>query len=236
MRLDKFLSNHGIGSRKDVKALLKKKVITVNDEVITKSDIKINPEKDIVKVQGEMIHFEPFIYLMLNKPAGVVSSTHDKDRTVIDLITGLDHYDLHPVGRLDKDTEGLLILTNDGQFSHEVLSPKKHVNKTYYAKIAGIVTEHTIEQFAQGVTLDDGYHTMPGKLTCLCVDEVNTTCEIELIIQEGKFHQVKRMFEAVGMKVTYLKRIRMGELSLDHGLKPGEYKKLMPDEINLVRN
>lgn len=236
MRLDKFLSNHGIGSRKDVKVLLKKKVITVNDEVVTKSDIKINPEKDIVKVQGEMIHFEPFIYLMLNKPAGVVSSTHDKDRTVIDLITGLDHYDLHPVGRLDKDTEGLLILTNDGQFSHEVLSPKKHVNKTYYAKIAGIVTEHTIEQFAQGVTLDDGYHTMPGKLTCLCVDEDNTTCEIELVIQEGKFHQVKRMFEAVGMKVTYLKRIRMGELSLDHGLKPGEYKKLMPDEINLVRN
>lgn len=235
MRLDKFLSNHGVGSRKDVKAFLKKKVITVNEEVVTKSDIKINPEKDIIKVQGEMIYFEPFIYLMLNKPAGVVSSTHDKDKTVIDLITGLDHYDLHPVGRLDKDTEGLLIITNDGQFSHDVLSPKKHVNKTYYAKIDGIVTDHTMEQFAQGVTLDDGYHTMPGDLTCLSVDTNNNTSEIELVIQEGKFHQVKRMFEAVSMKVTYLKRIKMGDLSLDSSLKPGEYKKLMQNEINLVR-
>ncbi|TDM39716.1 rRNA pseudouridine synthase [Macrococcoides goetzii] len=235
MRLDKFLSNHGVGSRKDVKAFLKKKVITVNEEVVTKSDIKINPEKDIIKVQGEMIHFEPFIYLMLNKPAGVVSSTHDKDKTVIDLITGLDHYDLHPVGRLDKDTEGLLIITNDGKFSHDVLSPKKHVNKTYYAKIDGIVTDHTVEQFAQGVTLDDGYHTMPGDLTCLSVDTNNNTSEIELVIQEGKFHQVKRMFETVSMKVTYLKRIKMGDLSLDSSLKPGEYKKLMQKEINLVR-
>lgn len=235
MRLDKFLSNHGVGSRKDVKVFLKKKVITVNEEVVTKSDIKINPEKDIIKVQGEMIYFEPFIYLMLNKPAGVVSSAHDKDKTVIDLITGLDHYDLHPVGRLDKDTEGLLIITNDGQFSHDVLSPKKHVNKTYYAKIDGIVTDHTVEQFAQGVTLDDGYHTMPGDLTCLSVDTNNNTSEIELVIQEGKFHQVKRMFEAVSMKVTYLKRIKMGDLSLDSSLKPGEYKKLMQNEINLVR-
>lgn len=235
MRLDKFLSNHGVGSRKDVKAFIKKKVITVNEEVVTKSDIKINPEKDIIKVQGEMIYFEPFIYLMLNKPAGVVSSTHDKDKTVIDLITGLDHYDLHPVGRLDKDTEGLLIITNDGQFSHDVLSPKKHVNKTYYAKIDGIVTDHTVEQFAQGVTLDDGYHTMPGDLTCLSVDTNNNTSEIELVIQEGKFHQVKRMFEAVSMKVTYLKRIKMGDLSIDSSLKPGEYKKLMQNEINLVR-
>ncbi|RAI82170.1 rRNA pseudouridine synthase [Macrococcoides goetzii] len=235
MRLDKFLSNHGVGSRKDVKALLKKKVITVNEKVVTKSDIKINPETDIIKVQGEMIHFEPFIYLMLNKPAGVVSSTHDKDKTVIDLITGLEHYDLHPVGRLDKDTEGLLIITNDGQFSHDVLSPKKHVNKTYFANIDGIVTNQTVEQFAQGVTLDDGYHTMPGDLTCLSVDTNNNTSEIELVIQEGKFHQVKRMFEAVSMKVTYLKRIKMGDLSLDSSLKPGEYKKLMQNEINLVR-
>lgn len=236
MRLDKFLSNHGVGSRKDVKALLKKKVITVNDTVVTKSDVKVNPEQDTIKVQGEAIHFEPFVYLMLNKPAGVVSSTQDKDRTVIDLITGYDHYDLHPVGRLDKDTEGLLLLTNDGQFSHEVLSPKKHVNKTYYADIDGIATPETIETFKHGVTLDDGYHTMPGQLTILSTDEANHTSRIELIIQEGKFHQVKRMFEAVQMKVTYLKRIKMGGLMLDESLKPGEYKKLRPNEINLVRN
>lgn len=235
MRLDKFLSNHGLGSRKDVKALLKKKMVTVNDTLVTKSDMKINPETDQIMVQGEAIHFEPYVYLMLNKPAGVVSSTQDKDKTVIELIEGFDHYELHPVGRLDKDTEGLLILTNDGQFSHDVLSPKKHVNKTYYAQIAGIVTEATIETFLKGITLDDGYHTMPGELLIINIDKAQQTSEIELVIQEGKFHQVKRMFEAVDMKVTYLKRIKMGGLTLDTHLKPGEYKKLTQDEINLVR-
>ncbi|WP_414053420.1 pseudouridine synthase [Macrococcus equi] len=236
MRLDKFLSNHGLGSRKDVKLLLKKKFVRVNDVIVTKSDIKINPEQDEIMVQGEVIHFEPYIYLMLNKPAGVISSTQDKERTVIDLITNYQHYELHPVGRLDKDTEGLLILTNDGNFTHDVLSPKKHVNKTYYARINGLVTNETIMQFAQGVTLDDGYHTMPGELTIISADAQNMTSEIELVIQEGKFHQVKRMFEAVNMKVTYLKRIKMGELLLDNNLAKGDYRKLTQDEINLVRN
>ncbi|WP_414048542.1 pseudouridine synthase [Macrococcus animalis] len=235
MRLDKFLSNHGVGSRKEVKALLKKKVITVNDLVVTKSDVKVNPEIDTIMVQGEIIHFEPYVYIMLNKPHGVVSSTQDKDKTVIDLIDGLDHYDLHPVGRLDKDTEGLLILTNDGQFSHDVLSPKKHVDKTYFAKIAGVVSYDTIKTFSKGVTLEDGYHTMPGDLSVISVDNNNQMSEINLVIQEGKFHQVKRMFEAVNMKVTYLKRIKMGDLFLDENLKVGEYKKLTQDEINLVR-
>ncbi|WP_414046031.1 pseudouridine synthase [Macrococcus equi] len=236
MRLDKFLSNHGLGSRKDVKLLLKKKFVRVNDVIVTKSDIKINPEQDEIMVQGEVIHFEPYIYLMLNKPAGVISSTQDKERTVIDLITNYQHYELHPVGRLDKDTEGLLILTNDGNFTHDVLSPKKHVNKTYYARINGLVTNETIKQFAQGVTLDDGYHTMPGELTIISADAQNITSEIELVIQEGKFHQVKRMFESVNMKVTYLKRIKMGELLLDNNLAKGDYRKLTQDEINLVRN
>lgn len=236
MRLDKFLSNHGLGSRKDVKLLLKKKFVRVNDVIVTKSDIKINPEQDEIMVQGEVIHFEPYIYLMLNKPAGVISSTQDKERTVIDLITNYQHYELHPVGRLDKDTEGLLILTNDGNFTHDVLSPKKHVNKTYYARINGLVTNETIMQFAQGVTLDDGYHTMPGELTIISADAQNMTSEIELVIQEGKFHQVKRMFESVNMKVSYLKRIKMGELLLDNNLAKGDYRKLTQDEINLVRN
>ncbi|WP_414046989.1 pseudouridine synthase [Macrococcus equi] len=236
MRLDKFLSNHGLGSRKDVKLLLKKKFVRVNDVIVTKSDIKINPEQDEIMVQGEVIHFEPYIYLMLNKPAGVISSTQDKERTVIDLITNYQHYELHPVGRLDKDTEGLLILTNDGNFTHDVLSPKKHVNKTYYARINGLVTNETIMQFAQGLTLDDGYHTMPGELTIISADAQNMTSEIELVIQEGKFHQVKRMFESVNMKVTYLKRIKMGELLLDNNLAKGDYRKLTQDEINLVRN
>ncbi|MGV2874895.1 pseudouridine synthase [Macrococcus capreoli] len=236
MRLDKFLSHHGVGSRKDVKALVKKKVITVNGNTVTKADMKLNPETDTVMVQDEVIHFEPYVYIMLNKPAGVVSSTQDKDRTVIDIVSGFEHYDLHPVGRLDKDTEGLLILTNDGQFTHDVLSPKKHVNKTYFAKIDGIVSDETVKQFQHGVTLDDGYHTMPGLLTIMNVNCAEQTSEIELIIQEGKFHQVKRMFEAVGMKVTYLKRIKMGNLVLDATLSTGDYKKLSPEEIKCVRN
>lgn len=233
MRLDKYLSNHGVGSRKEVKVLIKKKQITINGTVAKKSDIKINPDSDIIMVQHKVIKYEPFVYLMLNKPAGVVSSTQDKDMTVIDLIKGYEHYDLHPVGRLDKDTEGLLIITNDGQFSHEVLSPKKHVNKTYYARIDGIVTEATVSQFAEGLTLDDGYHTMPGELTIINSGNIS---EIELVIQEGKFHQVKRMFEAVQMKVLYLKRIKMGALALDDKLALGQYRKLSENEITLVKD
>lgn len=233
MRLDKYLSNHGVGSRKEVKVLIKKKQITINGTVANKSDIKINPDSDIIMVQHKVIKYEPFVYLMLNKPAGVVSSTQDKDMTVIDLIKGYEHYDLHPVGRLDKDTEGLLIITNDGQFSHEVLSPKKHVNKTYYARIDGIVTEATVSQFAEGLTLDDGYHTMPGELTIINSGNIS---EIELVIQEGKFHQVKRMFEAVQMKVLYLKRIKMGALALDDKLALGQYRKLSENEITLVKD
>lgn len=233
MRLDKYLSNHGVGSRKEVKVLIKKKQITINGTVAKKSDIKINPDSDIIMVHQKMIKYEPFVYLMLNKPAGVVSSTQDKDMTVIDLITGYEHYDLHPVGRLDKDTEGLLIITNDGQFSHEVLSPKKHVNKTYYARIDGVVTEATVSQFAEGLILDDGYHTMPGELTIINSGNIS---EIELVIQEGKFHQVKRMFEAVQMKVLYLKRIKMGSLALDDKLALGQYRKLNENEITLVKD
>lgn len=233
MRLDKFLGNHGFGTRKEVKLLVKRGAVKVNDVLVKKADIKLVPDKDTVTVYDEAVTYEPFVYIMLNKPAGYISSTKDyKDETVLELIDGFDHYDLHPVGRLDKDTEGLLILTNDGQFSHDVLSPKKHVDKTYYARVEGYVTDETVALFKAGVTLDDGYEAMPADLQILSAGDIS---EIELIIQEGKFHQVKRMFKAVGMTVIYLKRIQMGGLPLDESLKPGAYRKLTLEEINFVK-
>lgn len=233
MRLDKFLSTHGFGTRKEVKLLVKRGAVKINDILVKKADIKLVPDKDTVTVYDEAVTYEPFVYIMLNKPAGYISSTKDyKDETVLELIDGFDHYDLHPVGRLDKDTEGLLILTNDGQFSHDVLSPKKHVNKTYYARVEGYVTDETVALFKAGVTLDDGYEAMPAELQIVSAGDIS---EIELIIQEGKFHQVKRMFKAVGMTVIYLKRIQMGGLPLDESLKPGAYRKLTLEEINFVK-
>lgn len=233
MRLDKFLGNHGFGTRKEVKLLVKRGAVKVNDVLVKKADIKLVPDKDTVTVYDEEVTYEPFVYIMLNKPAGYISSTKDyKDETVLELIDGFDHYDLHPVGRLDKDTEGLLILTNDGQFSHNVLSPKKHVDKTYYARVEGYVTDETVALFKAGVTLDDGYKAMPADLQIVSAGDIS---EIELIIQEGKFHQVKRMFKAVGMTVIYLKRIQMGGLPLDESLKLGAYRKLTLEEINFVK-
>lgn len=233
MRLDKFLGNHGFGTRKEVKLLVRRGAVKVNDVVVKKSDIKIVPENDTVTVYDEVVMYEPFVYIMLNKPAGYISSTKDyKDETVLELIEGFEHYDLHPVGRLDKDTEGLLILTNDGQFSHDVLSPRKHVNKTYFARVDGYVTDDTVELFKAGITLDDGYKAMPAELQIISAGEIS---EIELVIQEGKFHQVKRMFIAVDMTVIYLKRIKMGGLPLDESLTPGAYRKLTLEEINFVK-
>ena len=170
---------------------------------------------------------------MLNKPDGYISATFDKrDPIVLDLIDKEDLvFEPFPVGRLDKDTEGLLVLTNDGQLAHRVLSPKKHVPKTYYAKIEGIVTEEDIKAFAKGVTLDDGYETMPAELIILKSDEIS---EIELTIHEGKFHQVKRMFESVDKKVIYLKRLSMGKLKLDENLALGEYRELTDEEVKMI--
>lgn len=232
MRLDKYLAHAGFGTRTEVKQLIKKGSVSINGKTVKKPETKVN-DVEKVTVDGHAVQYEKYIYIMLHKPAGVISATEDvRHETVIDLVPEYRHYALHPVGRLDRDTEGLLILTNDGQFSHEVLSPKKHVNKTYYAQIDGRVTENEIELFSRGVTLDDGYKTMPAHLTIL---NSNDQSEIELTIQEGKFHQVKRMFEAVGMSVTYLKRIQMGELRLDSELSKGKYRLLTDKEINLVK-
>lgn len=234
IRVDKLLANMGEGSRSDVKKLLKSGAVTIDGTVVKDAAIQVEESQNIC-VHGRKIIYKRFVYLMLNKPAGVVSATEDKrDETVIDLLdAAFKTWELFPVGRLDKDTEGLLILTNDGELAHNLLSPKKHIPKTYYATIEGKVTTNDIESFKIGVTLDDGYKTLPAQLKILKSQELS---EIELTIMEGKFHQVKRMFEAVGKKVTYLKRISMGKLQLDDTLVLGDYRELTEEEINILKN
>ncbi|WP_026676639.1 pseudouridine synthase [Fictibacillus gelatini] len=234
MRLDKLLSNMGFGSRKEVKQLLKSGAVQVEGTVIKDGKTQVNPVEQTIFLLGEKVVYKEFIYLMMNKPQGVISATEDvQQETVIDLLSEEDrHFAPFPVGRLDKDTEGLLLLTNDGQLSHALLSPKKHVPKTYYAIIEGRVDENDVSAFKEGVLLDDGYKTKPGDLTIL---RSGGTSEIELVITEGKFHQVKRMFAAVGKKVRYLKRIKMGNLSLDESLELGEYRELTEDEVEALK-
>ncbi|MCT6817212.1 MAG: rRNA pseudouridine synthase [Lysinibacillus fusiformis] len=235
MRLDKLLANMGYGSRKEVKQLLKQKAVTVDGASVKDAAMHVDPEQQNVSVYGERVVYTEFVYFMMNKPPGVISATEDlRDETVIDLLEPFDqHFQPFPVGRLDKDTEGLLVLTNDGLLAHNLLSPKKHVPKVYYAHIEGVVTEEDVEKFAEGVELDDGYMTKPGKLVIL---KSASQSEIELTIQEGKFHQVKRMFESVGKRVTYLKRISMGNLKLDDHLTLGEYRELTAEELNCLQN
>lgn len=229
MRLDKMLSNMGVGTRKEVKALLKKKLVKVNEEIVKDGSKHIEPHSDMVKVSDKQIHYQKYIYLMLNKPKGYLSATTDKSsKTVIDLLDARYlHFQPFPVGRLDKDTEGLLLLTNDGDLAHQLLSPRKNVEKTYYARIDGKVTKEDVEAFHAGVNIGEGYTTKPAKLEIIKSEEIS---EIKLTITEGKFHQVKRMFKAVGKEVTYLKRIRMGELSLDDRLAIGKYRELTETE------
>lgn len=239
LRLDKVLTHMGYGSRSDIKKYVKQGLITVNGIRAKDSGMHVQPESDVILLEGEQIVYREFIYVMLHKPPGVVSATEDRrDRTVLDLLAPeLLAFEPFPVGRLDKDTEGLLLLTNDGKLAHELLSPKRHVPKTYTALVSGDVGEEDMRQFAKGVTLDDGYVTLPGELTVLDKEQQGeeVLSRIELTIHEGKFHQVKRMFESVGKKVLYLKRNRMGNLSLDPSLKLGEYRELTNDELGLLK-
>ncbi|WP_174729355.1 pseudouridine synthase [Mesobacillus harenae] len=235
MRIDKMLANLGFGSRKEVKKLLKDGAVIVNSKVIKDSKYQINPETDTVLLHGEEVEYRDKIYFMMNKPPGVISATEDvREKTVIDLLEVEDAVlEPFPVGRLDKDTEGLLLITNDGQLAHKLLSPKKHVPKTYFAVIEGQVTDEDVRVFEKGVTLDDGYETKPGKLTILSSGKRS---EIELTITEGKFHQVKRMFQAVSKQVVFLKRLTMGPLRLDDTLELGEYRELADDEVEQLRS
>lgn len=234
MRIDKFLSNMGYGSRKEVKVLLKSKAVEVNGQAVRDPKVHVDETADIVTVGGEKVDYTEFIYLLMNKPQGVISATEDKyDQTVIDLLGEAEqNFEPFPVGRLDKDTEGFLLITNDGKLAHELLSPKKHVDKKYFALIDGVVTEEDGEAFRRGVMLDDGYVTKPAVLEILKSGEQS---EIQLTITEGKFHQVKRMFQSVGKEVTYLKRLSMGPLELDPNLQLGEYRHLAEEELEALK-
>ena len=229
IRLDKYLSEMGAGTRSEVKKYIRQGMVTVDGTVVKKPEEKIEEATQTVCVNGKELGYEKFEYYMLNKPKGVVSATTDKrDRTVMDLIESKKRKDLFPVGRLDKDTEGLLLITNDGELAHRLLAPKKHVDKVYYAQVAGQVTEDTVRQFSLGLDIGNDERAKPSLLKILKSDAVS---EIELTIQEGKFHQVKRMFQAVGMEVLYLKRLSMGSLVLDPTLETGEYRRLSEEEV-----
>ena len=235
-RLDKYLVEMSVASRSTIKEMARKGRITVNGTTVKASDIKIDEDNDIVAVDGQIIAYSHMEYFMLNKPAGVITATEDKHAaTVLDLIKERVRKDLFPGGRLDKDTEGLLLITNDGDLAHRLLAPKKHVDKVYFAIIEGIVTEAHIRVFASGMKLLDGTDIMPGELEILEVNEEDATSRILLTIHEGKFHQVKRMFEAVGTEVVYLKRLSMGPLVLDDALAPGEYRRLTDEELAMLK-
>lgn len=227
IRLDKFLCEMEMGTRSQVKEMIKKGQVSVNNEVIKKADYKFDENSAKVCVKEKEISYQKFYYYMLNKPAGVVSATTDNhDKTVLDLLKDALGKDLFPVGRLDKDTEGLLLITNDGVLGHNLLSPKKHVDKTYLVKTAETVTLDMIHALEQGVDIGEEKITLPAKVKLL------EEKEIELTIMEGKFHQVKRMLKAVGNEVVYLKRLSMGSLILDEALKLGEYRILTEKEVD----
>lgn len=228
-----MLANLGYGSRKEVKKLLKEGIVKVNDSIVKDGKQHVDPNKDVVTLLGDVIEYKEFIYLMMNKPPGFISATEDAvEDTVIDLLQPEELvFQPFPVGRLDKDTEGLLLLTNDGQLAHKLLAPKRNVPKTYYAIIDGEVNSTDVNAFNKGVVLDDGYKTKPGKLTII---KSGVRSEIELTITEGKFHQVKRMFQAVGKRVIYLKRLSMGSLKLDDTLLLGEYRELTDQEVKML--
>ena len=268
MRLDKFLTDMGAGTRSQIKDMAKKGRIQVNGETVKKTEIKVDPAADTVVCGGVRVAYAAMEYYMLNKPQGLVSATEDNlHRTVIDLIkskppkgesgekahvTGPRRKDLFPVGRLDIDTEGLLLITNDGELAHHLLSPRHHVDKVYFAQVSGALPENVREQFARGITLSDGTPTMGAVLTLLDHEprrnredreqetdgqgqEDGKISRILLTIREGKFHQVKRMFEAVGCRVVFLKRVSMGSLKLDETLEPGEYRPLSQEEVERLR-
>lgn len=230
IRLDKYLADMGLGTRSQVKDLIKKGKININGIVIKDSNLKVDSEKDVIYFEGNPIVYEEFEYYMLNKPAGVISASNDKrEKTVVDLIESKKRDDLFPVGRLDKDTEGLLLICNDGELSHNLLSPKKHVDKTYYVELDMPLSADKAKEVCEGVYIEAGVKSMPAKL------EYIDSQRVHLTIHEGKFHQVKKMFHAVGCEVTYLKRMTMGPLKLDENLQPGEYRRLTEAELSALK-
>lgn len=230
IRLDKYLADMGIGTRTEVKKFIRSGRIQIDGRTERKPEAKVNTSSQQITFDNALVVYQEYEYYMLNKPAGVVSATTDKkEKTVLDLLTVQKRKDLFPVGRLDKDTEGLLLITNDGALAHRLLAPGKHVDKVYFARVEGEVTEADVHAFSQGLDIGDPELTLPAKLEIQ--SSGTTVSEILLTIQEGRFHQVKRMFEAVGKKVIYLKRLSMGTLCLDETLPKGVFRALTEQEI-----
>lgn len=258
IRLDRFLTDMGAGTRSQVKEMARRGRIQVNGAAVKKTDVKIEPDRDVVVCDGRRVEYVGMEYYMLNKPQGVVSATEDNlHETVLDVLwkhppkeadgggeedgrgaCGPKRKDLFPVGRLDIDTEGLLLITNDGDLAHRLLSPRRHVDKTYFAKVEGRLPGDVRERFAEGLVLGDGTRLMAASLKIgdtVCGERQDPVTDVFLTIREGKFHQVKRMFEAVGCRVVFLKRLSMGSLLLDENLKPGEYRRLTNEELDKLR-
>ena len=231
MRLDKFLSEMATESRSELKKMIKKGLVKVNGEIVKNPSVHIDENSDGISLNGKVLEYKKFVYYMLNKPQGVVSATKDNlHKTVIDLLSDEDKKKgIFPVGRLDIDTEGLLILTNDGEFSHNLLAPNKHVSKKYFARVEGILVSDAVEKCKQGIdigTKEEPEVCKSAELEIISEDEVEEITEIYLTISEGKFHQVKRMIKKLGGEVVYLKRLSMGKYELDDNLKLGDYKEL----------
>ena len=237
IRLDKFLSEMSGWTRSEVKKIVRTGSVTVDGNDIKKPETKIDEKLSIVRVDGRQIKYNKYEYYMLNKPKGFVSATTDREhKTVVDIISSSEKKDLFPVGRLDIDTEGLLLITNDGELAHRLLSPKNHVEKTYYVEVSGILDDADVDAVEKGLDIGEEKNTIPAKMEILKTDIQNNISSCYLTIHEGKFHQVKRMMKKLGKTVTYLKRVSMGSLILDSKLKKGNYRKLTEQEIIELKN
>lgn len=235
MRLDKFLVACVVGSRTEVKNLLKAGRVTVNGKKEKSAKLQIDEERDEIRFDGQVLKYEEFVYYMMNKPQGVISATEDtKHRTVLDLLDDFARTkEVFPVGRLDIDTHGLLLLTNDGQLAHVLLSPKRHVDKIYLAQVEGIMSQEDVDTFAKGIPLKD-FTCQPAKLEILSVDSDKDESQVRVTIAEGKFHQVKRMVAYCGKEVVDLQRLTMGTLVLDENLEQGEWRRLTKEELEVL--
>lgn len=228
IRLDKLLSKSGFGTRREVKHLIRKGYVTINQKLVKDESIKVDHVNDEIVVDGKTVIYREFVYLMMNKPKGVISATHDMQHvTVIDLIEGYTAYDLFPIGRLDKDTTGLLLLSNDGKFAHQITSPNKNVIKVYQATLNAPVNQFMIDAFARGLVID-------GELWKPAILKTLEGCVVEVRISEGKYHQIKRMFQAVGLEVMELTRLQIGGLHLDKNLALGQIRELTLDELQML--
>ena len=236
MRLDKFLVACAVGSRTEVKNFLKAGRVTVNGKKEKSAKLQIDEKIDEIRFDGQVLEYEEFVYYMMNKPQGIISATEDpKYRTVLDLLDDLARSkEVFPVGRLDIDTHGLLLLTNDGKLAHALLSPKRHVDKTYQAQVKGMMTQEDVETFAKGIPLKD-FTCQPAKLELVSIDPEKNQSQIRVTIAEGKFHQVKRMVAYCGKEVVDLQRLTMGTLVLDENLQRGEWRRLSKEELEILR-